>query len=171
MSSLTNTDQLWLAILNPSVNARQAKRGGCSSKDPGAVELGLDCRVSVGHVLAGAAYRIQLALTNSRICGSITPTTDLMKPKPFISLKGLIPASWHCRSHVSEVTKCDFLTRMLMMPNVATAEELRRKAEECRTDAHQFIVPETKAHMLATAAEYERLAMRAAQFEQRSPPP
>lgn len=47
------------------------------------------------------------------------------------------------------------------MANIPTADELRRKAEECRAQALGFQIPESKAHLLEIAAEYERLAIRA----------
>jgi hypothetical protein len=45
--------------------------------------------------------------------------------------------------------------------NIPTTDELRRKAEECRAQAQGFRTPESKAHLLDIAAEYERLALRA----------
>jgi len=47
-------------------------------------------------------------------------------------------------------------------------DDLRRKAQQCRSEAEGRTIPDLRAHLLEIAAEYERLAVRGAQFEERS---
>jgi hypothetical protein len=53
------------------------------------------------------------------------------------------------------------------MTNIPTSSELRRKAQDCRTEAHAFQTADIKANMLEIAAEYDRLAIRADEAEER----
>jgi hypothetical protein len=54
------------------------------------------------------------------------------------------------------------------MAGLPSAEEQRRKAEECREEAAQYTVSKMRAQMLATAVDYEQLAQRASEFDQRT---
>jgi hypothetical protein len=49
-----------------------------------------------------------------------------------------------------------------------TVEELRQKAQRCRDDAESCAIPELRANMFEIANEYDRLAIRGEQFEERS---
>ena len=52
------------------------------------------------------------------------------------------------------------------MATIPTVEELGRKAEQARQDADEFQTPVLRAKMFESAAEYERLAKRAEEFEE-----
>ena len=54
------------------------------------------------------------------------------------------------------------------MSSIPNARELRRKAEETRGEAATFTILELRASMTEVAAEYERLAGRAEDFEERA---
>jgi hypothetical protein len=54
------------------------------------------------------------------------------------------------------------------MATIPTAEDLRRKAAQSREEAQRSTHPDTRAHMLEVAVEYERLAKRAEEFEERA---
>lgn len=54
------------------------------------------------------------------------------------------------------------------MATIPTADELRRKAEQTRAEAQELQVPDIRTKMLEIAAEYERLARRAEEFEERA---
>ena len=54
------------------------------------------------------------------------------------------------------------------MVNIPTLEELHRKAAKTRDEAKLFTHPDFRAGMLEVAAEYERLAKRAEDFEERA---
>ena len=51
--------------------------------------------------------------------------------------------------------------------NIPTVEELRRKAETTRAEADRFTQADLRAYMIAIAEEYERLAKRAEDAEER----
>jgi len=51
---------------------------------------------------------------------------------------------------------------------IQTVEDLRQKAQQCRADAASFTVPELRAYLLKIASEYDRLAARGEQFEERA---
>jgi len=54
------------------------------------------------------------------------------------------------------------------MARVPTIEELRQKADEARADAEHSSHPDLRNQLLAIAAEYERLAKRAEEVEERT---
>ena len=54
------------------------------------------------------------------------------------------------------------------MATIPAAEELRRKAEATREAADLFTHPDTRAKMSEIAAEYEQLAKRAEEFDERT---
>ena len=54
------------------------------------------------------------------------------------------------------------------MSSIPSAGELRRKAAETRGEAEAFTTSELRANMIEVAAEYERLAERAEEFEERA---
>ena len=53
------------------------------------------------------------------------------------------------------------------MANIPIADELRRKAQDCRQEAQGFQSIDIRASMLEVAAEYDRLAIRAEEAEER----
>ena len=54
------------------------------------------------------------------------------------------------------------------MANIPNIHELRRKAEETRAEAETFATRELRTQMMVVAAEYERLAIRAEEYEERA---
>lgn len=49
-----------------------------------------------------------------------------------------------------------------------TVEEFRQKAQQCRAEAESYTVRESRALLLEIAHEYDRLAARGEQFEERA---
>ena len=49
-----------------------------------------------------------------------------------------------------------------------TVVELRQKAQQCRIEAESYTIPDLRAQLLEIASEYDRLATRGEQFEERA---